>query len=215
MSGAWLDLSVDVHPLMPVWEGSATPVLAPVCEIGPDSSCRVTRVELDAHLGTHLDAPGHFLPGGAMVESLSLDDLIGPCSVRDVLEAPLVTAAVLESLGIPSDCRRLLLRTANTRRGLMFRPDFVRDYVGLDLSAARWMVRRGMRLVGLDYLSVQSFHESDDVHRELLGVSMVLVEGLDLRATDPGEYELVCLPPRWRGSDGAPARVVARRIDGG
>lgn len=212
MNGGWIDLSVDVHPGMPVWEGSATPVLTPVCEIGPDSSCRVTRVELDAHLGTHLDAPGHFLPGGAMVESLSLEDLIGPCTVRDSADAALVTDAVLESLDIPEACVRLLLRTRNTRRGLMFRPDFVRDYVGLDLSGARWLVRRGVRLVGLDYLSVQAFDASDDVHRELLGVSMVLVEGLDLREADPGEYDLVCLPPRWRGADGAPARVVARRV---
>jgi len=208
----WIDLSVEVRPGMPVWEGAPDPVIVPVCEIGPESNCRVSRVELDAHLGTHLDAPCHYLPGAGAVESLRLEDLVGPCWIADAGAAALVTDSVLEGLGIPEGCARLLVRTDNTRRGLMGRPEFVRDYVGLDLSGARWLLERGVRLVGFDYLSVQAFHESDDVHRELLGARVVLLEGLDLSAVEPGAHDLVCLPPKWTGSDGAPARVIARRI---
>lgn len=208
----WIDLSVDVRPGMPVWEGAPDPVIEPVCEIGPASNCRVSRVVLDAHLGTHVDAPCHYLPGAGAVESLSLDDLVGECWIADAGDATLVTDSVLEEAGIPPGCLRLLVRTSNTRRGLMARADFVRDYVGLDLSGARWLLARGVRLVGFDYLSVQAFHESDDVHRELLGAGAVLLEGLDLSQVGPGAHDLVCLPPRWRGSDGAPARVIVRRI---
>jgi len=208
----WIDLTFPVHPGMPVWEGSAAPVIEPVCEIGPGSACRVTRVQLDAHLGTHLDAPGHYVAGGAMVESLDLDDLMGPCEIVDAGAAEVVTESVLESMGIPDGCRRLLVRTANTRRDLMRRTEFVTDYVGLDLSGARWLLRRGVRLVGFDYLSVQGYGESDDVHRELLGAGVVLVEGLDLSTVEPGPHELACLPPKWTGSDGAPVRAVARRL---
>lgn len=211
MSG-WIDLSVDVRPGMPVWEGAPDPVIEPVCEIGPDSNCRVSRVALDAHLGTHVDAPCHYLPGAGAVESLRLDDMVGECWIVDAGDAPLVTDSVLEGADIPQGCARLLVRTANTRRGLMGRSEFVRDYVGLDLSGARWLLARGVRLVGFDYLSVQAFHESDDVHRELLGAGVVLLEGLDLVRVRPGAHDLVCLPPRWVGSDGAPARVIVRRI---
>ncbi|MCB9495351.1 MAG: cyclase family protein [Fibrobacteria bacterium] len=208
----WIDLTHPVHPAMPVWEGAPAPIIEPVVEIGPDSSCRVSRVVLDVHLGTHLDAPGHFLPDGKMVESLSLEDLVGPCWIADTGPASVVTASVLEHAGIPLDCRRLLLRTENTRRDLMRQREFVRDFVALDLSGARWLLSRGLRLVGFDYLSVQGFHESDDVHRELLGAGMVLVEGLDLSSVDCGLHDLVCLPPKWVGSDGAPARVIVRPI---
>ena len=206
----WIDLSIAVHAGIPVWEGSEAPLLEPACQITETCPCRVTRVVLDAHVGTHLDAPGHFVPDGAMVESLSLDDLIGPCTIVDAGSADLVTDSVLESLAIPAGCVRLLVRTDNTRRRLLWQQEFVRDYVGLDPSGARWLLRRGIRLVGFDYLSVQAWKESDDVHRELLGAGVVLVEGLDLSCTKPGEYDLVCLPPKWQGADGAPVRAVVR-----
>ena len=212
-SGAWIDLTHSVHPGMPTWDDAEPAVLRTVCEIGPGCPVRVSHISIGAHTGTHLDAPAHFLSGGAMVEDLSLDDLIGPAWVVETGDARVVDAALLESLDLPTGVARLLFRTSSTTRDLMSHPKFDRTYAGLDESGARWIAERGgVQLVGFDYLSVQAYDASDETHKVLLGEGVVLVEGLDLSRVRTGWYELVCLPLLARGLEGAPARVVARPL---
>jgi len=146
------------------------------------------------------------------VEDLPLDVLIGKAWVADTGEAEILTESLLESLSIPPDATRILLRTTSTSRKLMSRPRFERNYPGLDDTGARWVVSHGIRLLGIDYLSVQAYTASDETHRILLGANTVLVEGLDLSPVAPGWHDLVCLPLLGRSLDGAPARVVARRL---
>lgn len=209
-SDGWLDLTHPLHPQLPTWEDAEPIEISTVCEIGPDGPARVSRIGIGSHNGTHLDAPSHFIPDGPMVEDIPLNVLIGRAWVAEAGEASLLTEAVLESLAIPAEATRVLLRTSNTSRGLMSRPRFERDFAGLDDGGARWILSRGIRLVGIDYLSVQAFAASDETHRILLGAATVLVEGLDLSRVSTGWYDLVCLPLSGRGLDGAPARVVAR-----
>jgi len=211
-SEGWIDLTHPLHPGLPTWENGEPIEIATICEIGPDCPVRVSRIGLSSHNGTHLDAPAHFIAGGRMVEDLPLEVLIGNAWIADTGEATLLTGAVLESLEIPSDATRVLLRTTSTSRRLMSRARFERDYPGLDDSGARWILSRGIRLVGIDYLSVQAFTASDDTHRILLAADTVLVEGLDLSSVAPGWYDLVCLPLSGKGLDGAPVRAVARPI---
>lgn len=208
----WIDLTHPVHEAMPVWEESERASIATRCEIDGNCPVRVSWIALGAHTGTHVDAPSHFLADGAMVEDLSLEDLIGPAWIADTGTSKVVDAALLDSLGIPDHAARILFRTSNTSRGLMLRREFDRTYVGLDLSGAEWLARRKVRLVGFDYLSVQAFEASDETHRTLLRTGTVLLESLDLSRAGTGWHEIVCLPFLGKDLDGSPARVVARKI---
>lgn len=208
----WIDLTHPVHAAMPVWPDSARPEIRQECEIDENCPARVSWLSLGAHTGTHLDAPAHFLADGKMVEGLRLDDLIGPAWICDTGDASIVDSVLLDRLSIPPNAARILFRTSNTRRSLMSESVFQTDYVALDLSGAEWLVARGVKLVGFDYLSVQAFHASDETHRCLLRADVVLVEGLDLSRVAEGWYELVCLPFLAQGIEGSPTRVVARLL---
>lgn len=208
----WIDLTHPLSERTPTWDDAELYQRETVCRIEGTCPVRVSRISMSSHNGTHLDAPSHYLEGEAMVEHLSLDDLIGTAWICETGLAPILTAQVLEGLGIPSEARRILFKTANSRRALMEDPNFHRDYVGLDETGASWLVDRRVSLVGLDYLSVQAYDADDETHRRLLRNRTILVEGLVMDGVRTGWWELVCLPLLARDLDGAPARVVARPI---
>jgi arylformamidase len=197
------DISVPIHPRMIVYEGNPGVELERVDSIPDGAHANVSRLELGVHTGTHVDAPLHFIEGAPGSESLELEPLIGPATVVDATSAAGdLDAATLESLDIPAGIERLLLKTTNGR--LWDADTFTRDFIRLTGSGARFLIEKNVRVVGIDFLSIGD----GDAHRELLGAGVVPIEGLDLRAIEPGEYQLVCLPIRLEGSDGAPARAV-------
>lgn len=209
---SWVDLTHPLSERTPTWEDAELFQRETVCEIDAQSTVRVSRISMSTHNGTHLDAPAHFLSNGRLVEDLSLESLVGPAWVAETGQAVLLDAPLLESLGIPAAAKRIVFKTTNTSRRLMDDPMFARDYVGLDVSGAQWLVDRGVVLVGLDYLSVQAYEASDDTHRILLAKDTILVEGLVLDSVATGWWDLVCLPFLGRDLDGAPARVIARQL---
>lgn len=202
------DISLTIGPDLPVWPGDPPVQLSQPSHLDRGDEYTLTRLDISAHTGTHLDAPAHFIPRGATVEALDLAVLIGPCRVVETATAGHVTAAALEALAIPPGTVRVLLKTANSRlwaeSGAAFRPDFV----AVAADGAQWLVDHGVKLVGVDYLSVAPFDDSVATHRLLLGAGVIVVEGLNLSAVAPGEYQLICLPLKIAGSDGAPARAV-------
>lgn len=199
-------MTVPVRPEMPIYEGNPGVRLTRVQTIEEGATSNVSELELGVHTGTHVDAPLHFIEGGEATETLPLEVLIGPAEVVDgtSLEGP-IDAESLARLELPKQAERLILKTRNSE--LWARSDFTRDFSRLTADGARLLIGRGARLVALDYLSIGDA----DAHRVLLGSGVVALEGLDLRAVEPGAYELVCLPLRLVGSDGAPARVVLMR----
>jgi arylformamidase len=172
--------------------------------IADGAQANVSKLELGVHSGTHVDGALHFIDGAAGTDALPLDALVGEATVVDATTVEALDAAALASLALPR-ADRLLLKTSNST--LWDEAEFSRDFIRLDGSGARFLVERGVRLIGIDYLSIGDA----DAHRELLGAGVVAVEGLDLRAVEPGTYQLVCLPLRLEGSDGAPARAVLLR----
>lgn len=202
------DISLTIVPTLPVWPGDPPVSLSQPAHLERGDACTVTRLDVSAHVGTHLDAPAHFLPGGAGVETLDLNTLIGPALVVEALEVDALTAEVLAGLPIPEGVARILFKTRNS--ALWNRPDagFVEDFVAVSADGAQWLVDRGVRLVGVDYLSVASWSDPIPCHQILLRAGVIPVEGLDLRAIAPGEYQLICLPVKIGGSDGAPCRAV-------
>lgn len=204
------DISVPIRPGMPVWDNEMPVEVEPLSTVPPDIAA-VSRLMMGSHTGTHVDPPKHFIPGGAGVDELSLDAMIGPCVVRYFDEPFEITDEQLEAANIPEGTERLLLATPGSN--LWDLSDFSFDYTGLALSGAEWCVRRGIRLVGIDYLSIERNDSATKfrTHTTLLGAGIVILEGLDLRAVPEGAYNLLCLPLKVEGGDGAMARAVLIR----
>ena len=192
-----IDISRPIGPDTPVWPGDPPVVVEPVARLRDGDPADVSRLALGTHTGTHVDPPAHFLPGTATVDALPLDVLIGPAVVAQFSSAP-IDGAALEATALPAGSARLLLKTGAAAGTVT--PD-----------GARWLVERGVRLVGADTLSIEPETDDYPVHRTLLGAGVVIVEGLDLAAVGPGAYQLVCLPLRIVDGDGAPARAVLMR----
>ena len=204
-------MSLPVRTGMVVYDGDPEVRIERVMEIARGDLANLSRMELGTHTGTHVDAPLHFVDGGAGADRLPLDALVGPAIVADARGAPGdVDAAALAALGVPPGTERLLLRTRNG--DLWDRGAFTRDFAGVADDAARELVAMGVRLLGIDYLSIAPSADPAPTHRTLLEAGVVVVEGLDLRAAPGGAYELVCLPLRIEGADGAPARALLRPL---
>jgi arylformamidase len=203
-----IDISLPIHAHMIVYEGDPGVDITPRLEIARGDAANVSLLSMGSHTGTHVDAPAHFIEGGATVEALPLDVLIGPALVAEVGGAPHIGRRDLEPLPLEG-VSRLLLKTRNS--ALWAKGTFTREFVALDLEGARYLVERGVRLVGIDCLSIEPFYSpGHPVHRLLLGAGMVVLEGLDLSRVDPGLFELVCLPLPVTGIDGAPCRALLR-----
>jgi arylformamidase len=203
------DITLTISPDMPVWPGDPAVVLEPVRSMDAGAHANVSRLACSTHTGTHVDAPHHFLNDRRTVESLPLDILTGPALVVQLpAEVEVVTAEVLERASIPAGTLRLLLKTRNSQIWARGEKAFQPDFVGVSADGAAWLVWRGVRLIGVDYLSVAPYKQSVPTHQALLEPGIVVVEGLDLSSVPEGEYELYCLPLKLAGSDGAPARAI-------
>ena len=204
-----LDISVPISARLPVWPGDPQIVLERYHSISQGYASNNSKIACSVHSGTHVDAPAHFIEDGITVEELPLDILIGPATVMELPEADTITPEILEARDLPPETRRLLFKTKNS--DLWTEPDhqFNADFVALSPAAAGWIVNREIDLVGIDYLSIQMFKDIEPLtHRKLLEAGIVIVEGLDLRKVNPGNYQLVCLPIKLAGSEGAPARAI-------
>ncbi len=202
------DITVGVSPDMPVWPNNPAVELERVNKIEDGANSNVSRLALGVHTGTHVDAPVHFVPGGASVETLPLSILMGRALVIHLARTRRVSADDLDGAGIPPATRRLLIKTRNSSYWANHDKEFHTDFVGIAPDGAQWLVDRRIELVGVDYLSVAPWKESRPTHQILLTAGVVVVEGLNLSKIKPGRYELTCLPLKLIGSDGAPCRAV-------
>ena len=205
------DITLPIGPDMLVWPGDPPVVVEAVACLDDGDPANVSELRLGSHTGTHVDPPAHFLPDGAGVDLLPLDALIGEAVVADLTAAPGPIGPVeLDQLGLPGDTTRLLLKTANSAlwhgSGPVLFPD---HYVALSPAGAAWLVERGLRLVGTDFLSVEERDApGHPTHHTLLRAGVVILEGLDLFAVEAGSYTLVCLPLKVVDGDGGPARAM-------
>ena len=208
----YFDISLTLSPQLPRWPGSPPLELTRRRDMARGDHVNDSVLRCGVHGGTHVDAPVHFLADGADVTQLALDALIGPAVVAALPAVDAVTARELEGLSLPADTRRLLLRTRNSEGWRREEREFRADFVALTADAARWVVDRGLRLIGVDYLSVQRFRDDPQTHITLLQADVVILEGLNLAEVEPGAYELIALPLKLAGADGAPARAVLRTL---
>lgn len=210
------DISAPLDRHLPLWPGSPGWETERTQAIEEGDGVNASRLTLDLHTGTHVDAPLHFVEEGRSVDSIALERLVGPAWVADLTSVEtVVEARDLIRAEIPAGITRLLLRTRNS--DLWSSDAFEPDYVALDAEAARWIVEAGIELVGIDYLSIQKYDDGPEVHEILLESGTVILEGIDLSDVEGDRvYELLCLPLRLTGVEAAPARAVLREaVDGG
>lgn len=203
------DISLPLSTSLPVWPGDPMPVIERFSKMEEGELANITRVEMGVHFGTHIDAPFHFVKDGGKVGDIPLDVLIGPAQVYEIpTECDAITAEVLRHAGLSDGITRVLFKTRNSQHWLDGDSAFDKDFVALSVDGARYLIDRGVRLVGIDYLSIASFDEPVPTHVALLENGVVVVENVDLSAVTAGDYELICLPLNISGAEGAPARVV-------
>jgi len=208
---SWIDLTVPLREGMPNYPGDAPFRLRPLLRIADGKVCNLSALEMGTHTGTHVDPPWHFVDSGITVDRLPLDLLIGRAYVVSVRGVSAVTADSLRA-AVPEGTERLLIQTDNSF-GLWEKEGFQPDFVYLAPDAAQWLVEQNVRLVGMDYLSVEQYGALEpQTHHTLLRAGVVIVEGLNLRELEPGWVDFACLPLKIEGADGAPARAVARRM---
>jgi arylformamidase len=207
------DVTVPLGNGLPTWPGDPGVEITDWRSLSKGDGANVSLLHFGAHSATHVDAPAHFIAGAAKVESLPLDALIGEA---EVIEVPGDCCVIDEDL-VASKCtpgaERILFKTRNSAFWGEAEPHFHTDFTYLDLNAATRLVQQGLRLVGIDYLSIEKFGQANhETHLALLSHGVVILEGLNLSDVPAGKYELICLPLRVRSDlgDGGPARVVLR-----
>ena len=202
------DITLTVSSDLPTWPDDPSVVLERTNKIEEGANANVSRLDMGVHTGTHVDAPFHFLQEGIGIDQIALKTLTGRAYVLHLPEVELITAQVLEESAIPPRTRRVLFKTRNSKYWERGETDFQTDFVGLSANAAEYLVGRGVKLVGVDYLSVAPFKQSRPTHEILLEAGIVIVEGLDLTEVNQGRYTLYCLPLKLKDTDGAPARAI-------
>ncbi|CAG0937322.1 arylformamidase [Thermoflexales bacterium] len=205
------DITLTISNDLPVWPGDQPVQLERTQDMRHGDLYTLSHLNATVHLGTHLDAPRHFVRDGYGVDQIDLRKLIGPCYVVDLPDVDHIDAQTLEQANIPAHTTRLLCRTRNSRYWAQADRVFHTNFVAIEPSGAEWIVQRDIQLVGIDYFSVGAYDSVIPTHEILLRNNIVAVEGLDLSRIEPGEYQLICLPLKLKDCDGAPVRAVLMR----
>jgi len=207
----WIDVTVSLRSRMVHWPGDPPVEIERASDMDRGDPANVTAIRMGAHTGTHMDAPVHFVPGGSGIDAMPLSAVLGKARVIEIADREKITVGELRRHGLRRG-ERILFKTANSSR--CWQTDrFVEDFVYIPHETAEFLVEQGVRTVGVDYLSVGGFEKDGRAtHRTLLGAGIWIIEGLDLSHVDPGVYEMLCLPLKIAGGDGAPARALLRKM---
>jgi arylformamidase len=210
MKQQWIDISVPLQTGMVNWPGDPRVSIDPLKDMERGGSSNARLIYMSTHTGTHMDAPRHMLRGGKSLDALPLEATIGPARVVGIRDRKSIQVAELLEHRIRRG-ERILFKTYGSARRWR-KPEFDQDYVYITAGAARFLASRGVRTVGVDYLSVGGYKEgAHETHEILMEAGIWIIEGLDLSGVKPGRYDLVCLPLRIANGDGAPARAALRK----
>lgn len=206
------DVTVAISNDLPVYPGDPPIQIERTQSLEKGDIARVSRLSINTHIGTHIDPPYHFMKDGVTLDQAPLEVFMGPARVIDAGDAFSIDAALLSTFDLDG-ASRVLFKTRNSRFWSETK-EFQKDFVYLETDAAEALVARGVKLVGIDYLSIEKFgFDEPTTHWTLLGNDVYIVEGLDLSGIAPGDYELICLPLKIKDGDGGPARVVLRELN--
>lgn len=195
---------------MPVWPNDPGLHFERAMDQNKGDVCTVTRATMSAHTGTHMDAPLHFVRNSATIEQMPIDATVGPARVIGIRDNKAIHREELLPHKIQRG-ERILFRTGNSDKDWANLP-FDEQFIFIARDGAEYLAECGVKTVGVDYLSVGGYsQDSVETHVALLGKGIWVIEGLALGPVAPGDYELVCLPLKWAGAEGAPARAILRK----
>ena len=207
----WIDVSVTVRSGMPHWPDNPPIVMERVMDLSRGDDANVSHLAMGVHSGTHMDGPVHFIHEGPGLDEMPLEATMGEARVIEIEDPREITVGELAKHGLRAG-ERILFRTSNSIRCWQA-GDFIEDFVYISEPAARHLAETRVRTVGVDYLSVGGYHTDGAlIHRILLEAGIWIIEGLDLSPVTGGRYDMICLPVKLHGSDGAPARAILRPI---
>ena len=214
ISSGWLDATATLDPATtPVYEGNAPLAFDFQLDMRKGDALTLSKLSLGAHSGTHIDAPQHFVRDGASIDKVPLDALIGHARVIDIPDSVQSIDAIELNRHEWRDAERVIFRTRSAIHGWMSSPTFHHDFAFVAPDAAQRLADAGIKLVGVDYISAEKFGAPAPLtHRILLGKGIPIVEGLSLDSIAAGDYELIVLPMKVGGHEGAPARAVMRKL---
>ena len=206
------DVTVPLAPEIPVYPGDPAFQIRQLSCLEHGDICTVSQLSFGSHTGTHVDPPSHFVAGGITLDQLSLEVLIGKARVVDAGAVDAIDASTIARANL-AGVERVLFKTRNSKLWQRGEKEFDQNFVYLEAEAAKMLVESGVKLVGIDYLSVEKFNfDEPATHYTLLRNNVIIIEGLNLSEVAEGDYELICLPMKIKGGDGAPARVVLREL---
>jgi arylformamidase len=208
----YMDITYPISSKLPKWPGSVGFKSKWRMSMPVDTN-NLSSFTIDSHLGTHIDAPLHFVNRAKAIHQIELNKLIGRTYVVEINDVRSITAVHLELAKIPKNCTKLLLKTDNQFYWKSGLTAFQEDFCSIDSSGAEWIVNRGIHLVGIDYLSIQRFHDGPATHQILLQSEVVIVETLNLENVETGWYDLICLPLKLEGLEGSPVRAILKKIN--
>lgn len=209
MKRTWKDVSVPLRDGMVHWPGDPECHIKRVSRMEDGAVCNLTHISMSAHTGTHMDAPRHFIADGKTMEQMPFEAVIGRCRVYELDCEDQITADDLKKLRLAPG-QRVLFKTRNSTRSWEMN-EFDKDFVSIRQDAAQYLVEQQVMTVGVDYLSIGGFNKDGvETHQIMLGAGIWVIEGLNLAEISDGYYELICLPIKLEGADGAPCRVVLR-----
>jgi len=203
-----IDISTPISSDTPIWPGSPKPQFSLISSIKDGGIANDTKIDASVHTGAHIDAPLHFLAKGKSIDQIDLDIFIGPVFVAYLPKVKKITDKDIKKLNIPKGVTRLLFKTSNSLLWTQGVTSFKKDFVGLTVDAAELIVEYGIKLVGIDYLSIASFSETVSVHKILLSNKVAILEGLNLNNVKSRIYQLVAFPIVISGAEAAPVRAV-------
>jgi len=207
------DLTLPISEDLPVWPGDPALELSLASDLNKGDEANVTYLKMSTHTGTHIDAPQHFIPEGRAIDQIPLEWLMSPCRVLDLLHLKTcIDRPDLDKLDL-NGITRILFKTQNSIKERHRRRPFQREYLALTPEAASYLNDAGMQVIGMDALSIDVYENTKHpVHHLLLQNNVIIIERLDLSQVPAGDYELIALPIKLKGADGAPARVVLRDL---
>ncbi len=200
------DLSVSLYNGMLTWPSDPRLRMRRVKEIESGSKANLSEIGMSAHAGTHMDAPLHFLRKGRGIDEIPVEKFMVSCFVKEVKGSSIVKED-LKNMDYKK-YRAILFKTNNSRQKLLYRKAFYPSFVHLSLEAAEELVKKGIEMVGIDYLSIEKYQGDGNVHRTLLKNNVLIIETLDLTKVKEGEYTLIIAPLKIKKGDGAPSRVL-------
>jgi arylformamidase len=211
----WYDISVPLKQGMAYFPTDPVPPkIYRFSDRALGSKVTMSMLEIISHTGTHIDSPLHFIEGGSTISDMPLDATVGPARVIEIKDKVKISAAELKKHNIKKG-ERVLFKTRNSPTGYEAEK-FNDDYCYLDGAAADYLAEKGVRLVGIDFITIGTMKVPDNInktHTALLGAGIYVLEDCALAGVPPGEYELLCLPLLMWNGDAGPCRAILRPLN--